>query len=892
MTMFDLERAIREWKSSMRAKQALQDGDLAELESYVRDKVEALTARGLGEEEAFRRVREDFSRAEGLDGDYYRARSSDPGKRPPWQAPRFMPPLAWNYLKIAGRKLWRQKGYSAIAIGSLALAMAVALLTVVWAHYELSYDRFHKNYASTFRFLYHWQRLETEMATPFAPNALYFAVKQDFPEVQAATRLLNYRDNQTRLESPRAINYKCAIAFVDPGYLEMFDFPLAQGDRRTALAEPNSVLLTESTAKKFFGADNPVGQTLLVRDDKTPLTVRGVLKDIPETSHIDFDLMMPITDYRLWDPNGLKPDDWVNIGVVIYVQLKPGADAGVLAQKTGRLIRERNPKETATISLQRLQDIHLHSEGVVAPMSSRQRPPITLVQIKIFSLVALAVLMMGMVNYVNLATARSLKRTKEIGLRKVTGARRADIVRQFLGEAVLCSFAALGLAILLGAGLGLPLLRRLSGLDLDLGLLPAGRLLLESAGLALVSGLAAGLYPALFVSSFSPQKALKEGASAARPALIRVRRALVGIQIVCSATLIMVISVLALQIRYIDRKDLGFERDSLLVLNTPLGRDRLPALKAELLAHPAIRGVATGFLPLMGAGGHLIQGPELWWEGKAPDAQVLMDWHFVDEDYLRTYGLELVAGRFFSKDFPADKGNFVLNESAVKAMGLADPVGKSFRGRGGRTGQIIGVVKDFYVGTLKAELRPMYFAYASGYLGTTVRFDPNNVPAAVGHIADVMRKFEPERPLEYTFLDESLRRMYRSERLSARILAVFGAVSILISCLGLVGLMSLLAEQRSKEIGVRKVLGASVARIVGLMSADFAALVGLAVVLAAPAGYLISARWLSDFAYRIPLGWWIFAGSGTLVVLLAFAAMSLRTLRAARANPVESLRYE
>ncbi|MCJ7487922.1 MAG: ABC transporter permease [Candidatus Aminicenantes bacterium] len=887
--MFDLEQAIREWKSAMRKKQALQDGDLAELESYVRDKIETLAARGLSEEDAFRKVQEDFSRADELDGDYFKARARVPEKRPSWQAPRFMPPLIWNYLKLAGRRIRRQKGYSAIAIGSLALAMAVSLLTVVWAHYELSYDRFHKNAPSLYRLVssvkgFGW-------TTPYVPNALYFALKQDFPEVQAVSRLFRFRDNATRFESPNAVDYRCAVAFVDPVFLEMFDFPLIHGDPRAALDEPKSVLLTETAARRFFGGGDPAGQSLLALDSKVPLTVRGVLKEIPETSHLDFDLMMPISDYALWDPEALKPDDWRHSGMVLYVQLKPGTDGAALAEKATLLINERDSQQTVTLTLQRLQDIHLRSANVRPSFSGRQRPEVTRGQINVFLLVALAVLAMGMVNYVNLATARSLKRSKEIGLRKVTGASRADIVRQFLGESVLCSFAALGLAVLLGGCLGLPLLRRLSGLDLDLTLLPVGRLLFEFIGLALVSGLAAGLYPALFVSSFSPQKALKEGSSAARPSLLRLRRALVCVQIVCSATLIMVISVLVLQIRYIDGKDLGFKRDSILVLNTTIDQNRLTAFKAELLSHPAIRGVATGFLPLMGTAGHMIQGPELWWEGKSPDAQVFMDWHFVDEDYLRTYGLELVAGRFFSKDFPADKDNVVLNVSAVKAMGLADPVGKSFRGRG-RSGQIIGVIKDFHVGTLKAEIRPMYFCYASGYFGTSVRFDPQNLAAAVGYIADVMKKFEPERPLEYTFLDEFLSRMYRSERLSARILTVFGAVSVLISCLGLFGLISLLAEQRTKEIGVRKVLGASVARIIGMMSADFTALVGAAVVAAAPAGYLISARWLGDFAYRIRLGWWIFAGSGLLVILLALAAMSLRTLRAARANPVESLRYE
>ena len=887
--MFDLEHAIREWKKSMRKKRAVQDGDLVELESYLRDKVEALVGRGMNAEEAFKKAEEGFLRADGLDADYHKARSSAPGRRPPWQAPRLMPPLPWNYLKIAGRKLSRQKGYTAIAIGSLALAMAVGLLILVWAHYELSYDRFHQDAASTYRVLC---QVKDWGLTPWTPNALYFAVKEDFPEVWAATRVVKYRTEQTRIESPAYIDYRAWYAFVDPAFLTMFDFPLVKGDPRTILDSPKSVILTETAAKKFFGADDPVGKTLLARDAKIPLSVLGVLKDIPETSHLDFDLLMPITDWPLWESGAPKPDDWDSSGPNLYIQVASRADISALEKRLTRLVNEHIPQDVPKISLQRLTDIHLRSEGIMgSSYMGRSRTPVSRGQVRTFIVVALVVLLMGIVNYVNLATARSLKRLKEIGVRKVTGARKGDIVRQFLGESVVSSFIALGAAAILGASLGLPLLRRLSGLEFDLSLLPLGRILLESVGLTLAIGLAAGLYPALFVSSFPPHRILKETLVASRPALIHFRRALVAVQIVCSAVLISVICVLVLQIRYIDRKDLGFKRASILTIDTPIDRDRLGAFKSELLAHPSIRGVATGFRPLVGPRGHFIQGKDLWWEGKSPETLVFMDWHFVDEDYLQTYGLELVAGRFFSRDFPADKSNFVLNESAVKAMGLDDPIGRRFRARTGE-GQIIGVIKDFHANTLKAKIMPMYFVYASGAFGVTVQFDPKNAAAAVAHIAAVARKFSPERPLEYAFLDDSLRRMYRSERLSAQLLSVFGAVSILISCLGLVGLISLLAEQRTKEIGVRKVLGASVSRIIGLMSGDFAVLVGLAVLLATPIGYFLSARWLGVFAYRIPLSWWIFAGSGLLVILLTFAAMSLRILRAARANPVESLRYE
>jgi len=892
--MFDLEQAIAAWKKSMQKKRAVQDGDLSELEAYVRDKVEELAGQGLSEEEAFTKVEEEFHRADDLDGDYFNARSSRPRKRPPWQAPRFVPALLWNYLKIAGRMFRRQKSHSTIAVGSLALAMAVGLVILTWVRYEFNYDHFHGNAASIYRVVFRLKRLGG--STVFTPSALASAIKENFPEVQAVSRITKSSPG-IRLESPNIIDYKSSIVFVEPAFLTIFDFPLVKGDPRTALDMPKSIVLTESAAKRFFGAENPVGKILLAEDSRIPLAVRGVLKDIPETSHLDIDLMMSISDYSLSGPEILKPDNWTGVEPALYVQLTAGTDIVALEGKLSRLFNEHVPGEEAQLSLQRLTDIHLRSAGISgSAYLARPRIPVSLGQIRMFLLVAFIVLVMGMVNYVNLATARSLKRTREIGVRKVVGARKSDIVRQFLGESILCSFIALCAAAILAAGFGLPLLRRLSGLAFDLSSLPLPRLFLESAGLALFVGLAAGLYPAVFVSKFAPQKALKEACSSGRPALLRFRRALVAVQIVCSAVLISVISVLVLQIRFIDRKDLGFKRDSLLTIEPPIDRNRFAAFKTELLAHPAIRGVTTGFQPLIGSRGHYIHGQDLWWEGKSPNALVLMDFHFVGEDYLKTYGLELVAGRFFSKNFPSDNTNFVLNESAVKAMGLADPVGKRFRALGlGRRlteGQIIGVVKDFHAATLKARIRPMYFVYTEGFRAVTVQFDPKNVAAAIAHIEGVVKKFAPERPLEYEFLDDSLRSIYRDERLTARILSVFGFASILISCLGLFGLMSLLAEQRTKEIGVRKVLGASIVRIVGFMSADFAALVALAVTAAIPVGYFLSARWIGEFAYRIRLSWWIFAGSGLLVILLAMAAMGLRILKAARANPVESLRYE
>ena len=890
--MFDLEKAVGGWKKSMGGSQSIQDGDLAELEAYLRDKVEDLVGRGMSEEEAFHQAETEFSRADRLDGDYSRAHALRSVGRLPWQARRIAPALSWTYLIIALRKIRRQKEYAVLTIGSLALALAVGLLTIGWVQYETSYDGFHKNAPTIHRFLYQWTRGSniTETTTS-VPYALPFIIKETFPEVVAASRVMKIRPG-TRLESPKLIDYRASVAFVDPDFLTMFDFPLVKGDPRTAFVNSKSVLLTESAAGKFFGADEPVGKILLSQESKVPLMVTGVLKNIPETSHLDFDLLMGMSDLSLWYEDNLKPDDWLRLHTDLYVQLAPGTNIAALENNVTRLANDRNPKAGPRLLLQPLREIHLRSDRLRSFLSDRRRDTVTMLHIRIFLFVALAVLFMGCINYVNLATARALKRAKEIAVRKVNGAGKADLIKQFLGESVLFAFVALAVAFFLAALIGLPILRRLTGLSFDLALLDKGRLLLAFLGLTLLTGLLSGLYPAFFVSSLPSVNALKECFKHRRLTSIYFRRLLVAVQIVCSATLISVIAVLVLQLRYMDRKDLGFKRDSLLVIRNDVGLDRIASLKSDLLSHSTVRGVATGFLPTMGEAGHLIQNQEnLSWEGKSPEAQIQMDWQFVDEDYLKTYGLELVQGRFFSKDILSDKKNYVLNETAVRAMGIKDPVGKLF-GVNGRSGQIIGVIKDFHVGTLKAEIRPMYFSYASGYFSLVVQIDIRNTAAAIGHIAAIMKKYDPDRPLEYSFLDEILRRMYNGERRNARLISIFGIISVVISCLGLFGLISFMAEQRTKEIGVRKVLGASVIRIIRMMSTEFALLVIIAVVVAVPLGYAIASRWLAEFAYRINLSWWIFAGAGLIVFALTLATMGLRTVQAARANPVNSLRYE
>jgi putative ABC transport system permease protein len=404
------------------------------------------------------------------------------------------------------------------------------------------------------------------------------------------------------------------------------------------------------------------------------------------------------------------------------------------------------------------------------------------------------------------------------------------------------------------------------------------------------TGFVSGIYPALFISRFAPVQAMKETGKARGRSFINFRRVLVIAQVVCSVGLVIATAVFSLQLRYLRTKDLGYDRRNVLVTGFAGEWEQLGSFKEELLRFPGIKSVTYGISPTMGNQGHSFGSGDYDWEGKSGEARVNFDFVFVDEDYLKIYNSAMIQGRFFSKEFASDKDNYVLNESAIRAMGLKDPVGKSFRMGKGK-GQIIGVVKDFHTSTLRAAIKPTLFRL-SLFGQASIRFDPNQTPGVIRHLETVWKKFVPEQPLAYTFLEDKLDQLYEGDRSVSRIVSLFGLLSLIIAGLGLFGLVAFTAEQKTKEIGIRKVLGATVADIVRFMSKEFSILVGAAIVLAFPLGYYVGARWLGGFAYRIPLSWWIFAGSGAVVFTVTFLAMSWQAVKAATANPVQSLRSE
>ncbi len=786
-----------------------------------------------------------------------------------------------SYLKTFLRNLFRDKLHSAISIGGLALAMAVAVLTMTWAQYEFSYDRFHRKGRDIYRFV--TESKNTKFY--YLPLPLGPALENTFPEVLHAVRIM---DEIPRIESPKVVNFDSVVSLVDSSFLTMFDFPLVKGDPRTALSDPSSVILTESSARLFFEDEDPIGQTLLVRKTKIPMKVTGVMKDVPKTSHLRFDIIVPIQILDLWYSDSIPKgyfNDWSIQLFSTYVQLIPGTDIQEIENKIASLVKEKNPQAAYTLSLQPLFRIHLYSGDF-----SHAKPP-DINQIRIFLLISLVVLLMAVINYVNLATARSLKRAREIGIRKVNGAVRSQVILQFLSESILLAFIALAGAIVLVL-LTLPSFQAFAGRELDQSLVPKIPLVLSLLVLTLFTGFTSGLYPAFFVSSFSPVKALKERYSSSRRSFVNLRRILVAVQIFSSAALIVITGVFILQLRYIAHKDLGYDPRNIVIV--PLYNydddQHSFAVKNDLLRHTSILSVADGLTPSMSSLVHRVSGDRITWEGKSPDANIPMDHLFVDADYAKTYGLTIKSGRFFSKEFAADRQNFVVNESAVSAMGLKDPIGKTM-GFGRIKGQIIGVVKDFNMRTLRAKIIPAVLTN-SPFSVLSIRVDPTRTSEAIRHIEATWKTFYPERPINYSFLEDILSRMYDDDRKAVRIVIIFGGLSLALSCLGLFGLISFLAEQKTKEIGIRKVLGASLPSIVRFMSKEFSSLIFVAVVFSWPVSFVIAKSWLSGFAYRIRLDWWIFAASGLLVFAFTWLTMSWRAIQAAVANPVDSIRYE
>ena len=792
-----------------------------------------------------------------------------------------------NYLTIALRHLRKHKGYALINVLGLSLGLACCLLMLLYVQDERSYDRYHEQvdqiYRVTMAITAHGKR--THLASTPAP--LGPAVVTDYPEVAKAARLFPLHQ-KTLLRHGDKRFYEEHIIVADASLLDLFTFPLVRGDARTALDDPNAILISERVAEKYFGQANPLGKTLTFREE-TDYRVAGVLKNIPANSHFVFDVVLPLsqeTITRFQYENFLH--EWWDSSAYTYLLLHADASPTTVQEKLPAVIDKhvgdqfREAGMETELFLQPLSDIYLHSHlgGELGPNSH-------VAYIYIFTAIALLIILISIINFVNLSTARSLVRAKEVGVRKAVGAQKRQLVYQFISESTLLAFLALGVAVALIV-LVLPSFNGLTQKTLTLhGHLP------YLAGIPLLAvglGVLAGGYPAIVLSSFDPLTALK-GASMRRSKGGFSRQALVVFQFSISIILIVALLVVHHQKDYLQNKALGFNKEEVIVikLNDLRLRWESETLKSALLDLPAISQVT--FSQTIPGVSSVKQG----YGANGIDGLVLMNTLLIDHDFLETYDINLLTGRGFSAERPTDRSAaFVINEAAAGHLGWTSPLGEELKwGVTQKTGTVIGVLQDFHFQSLHHQIDPLVLHIEPNwYRYISVRTTTEELAQTLAQMEAVWHRFSPAFPFDYFFLDERIGQLYGKEAQLETIAASFSGLAILITCLGLFGLAAFTAEQRTKEIGVRKVLGASSTSILILLCKNVAKLVVLAFVVATPIAYLAMNRWLEDFAYRTAISWptFLIAGLAALVIMLLTA--SYQSMKAALADPVRSLRYE
>jgi ABC-type antimicrobial peptide transport system permease subunit len=780
-----------------------------------------------------------------------------------------------NYFKIVFRNIQRHPGYSFINIGGLAVCMACGLLILLWVQDELRFDDFHANSERLFRVVQEAEHSGRKVDLCRTPPNLQPVLKTDYPEIEAATRCFSSRIEFT-YEMRR---FEESVYLVDQDFLTMFSFPLIEGDPATALDEPNKVVMTQKTANKLFGDESPIGK-IIQSGRGQDYQVSGVMADVPENSHLQFAYLISIEVFgefseRMWSIS--------NNPCFTYVMLSEHASVEAMDEKIAGVITEHAPQTKTRLYLQPFRKIHLYSD-FTGDLPGHGN----ITYVMIFSIVAVFVIFIACINFMNLTTARSANRAREVGLRKVVGAERINLIRQFFGETLVLTFLALLGAVTL-AQLLLPHFNTLAGKTLTLHLQNLV-LIIGMVVIAFVTGIISGSYPALFLSSFQPALVLKSGGLSGLKGA-GFRRTLVIIQFALSVILIIGTLTVYNQLQYIRNMKLGFDKENLVYFQMASAlRDNYDAMKQELLNDPRILNVSFGSHILTDVT-HVMGN--ISWEGKDPNIDVPMNCLLVDSDYVRTMNMEIIAGRDFSHEFTTDEDRaFILNEEAIRATGLEDPVGTKVS-YGRIDGQIVGVVKDFHFKPLRKELEPMILMNSRQEMYYLfVRIGPGDVPGAIEAMRHIWGQYVPETAFEYSFLDESIDAMYREEERVGTLFNTFAILAIVISCLGLFGLASFMAERRTKEIGIRKVLGASFGSVVLNLTKEFTKWVLIANVIAWPVAYFLMNRWLANFAYRIDLGIGIFALSGLVALVIAWSTVSYQSAKAALNNPVEALKNE
>ncbi|MDH4218919.1 MAG: ABC transporter permease [Candidatus Aminicenantes bacterium] len=795
-----------------------------------------------------------------------------------------------NYFKVTLRNIKEQKGYSLINIASLAIGLSCSIMILLFVKYEFSYDKYHENALHIYRVLREHQGDTTWSNSSEHPLAA--SLKEDFPEVIKSTRVKK-NDEVGVVEYGAKRFYEEGIFFADQDFLEIFSFPLNSGEMSTALKEPFSALLTQEMTEKYFGNEDPIGKIIQIKEwysvKKYDYKIRGVLKNIPKNSHFTFDFLLSYnTMYSLKRGGKDSVETWSYYEPKTYVKLNPHTEPKGLEGKFPAFLKKYKGEdsESEKMHLQPLTDIHLGGN-----MRFELETNSDMRLIYMFSAIAFFILIIACLNYINLSVARSAKRAVEVGMRKVAGANKSQLVRQFLGESLIFSILAL-LISLLAVDLVLPVFSSMIERDLTLNLFHNLDLLLIFLSITIFAGLLSGSYPAFLVSSFQPIQIIKGTLIIGTKSSAVFRNSLVVVQFVVSIILLVCTFVIHNQLNYIRNRDLGFDKEQIVTFYTMdmnLKRNPEP-FKKELLKNPDILGITASLdLPTT-----IRRSSTVEWDSQGERRTSEMNFTFVDYDFFNVYDIKIEKGRNFSAEFPIDKKQaVVLNETAARNLGWDDPVGRRLFVQG-QEWTIIGVTKDFNFQSLHWRIDPLVFVFyeSRGMDYFSVKVNPSNIPRALAFIEEKWKTFSPEFPFQPGFLDERIDKIYKAEQRLGESFTIFTFLALSIACLGLFGLASFLLEQKRKEISIRKILGADFQNIIVLLAKEYMKCLALAAVIAWPIGYFVMSRWLQNFVYKTGIGIEIFILSGLLAFVFALCTVSYQSIKAAVANPVDSLRYE
>jgi len=800
-----------------------------------------------------------------------------------------------NYLKIAVRNIAKHKGFYFINVTGLAIGIACSILILFFVSHELSYDRFHEKADRIYRLAVRASIGDTRINQTYSSAITFQKLLEDFPEIETGVKFLNTGRQPVFIGDETF--YEPNVFAVDSVFFDVFTFPLIHGVKETALTKPNTVVLTRETAVKYFGTTDVVGNSILFEsndgDGLEGYEITGVSEDVPEASHFHYNILISSTSF----PDYINSQGWTNNNFISYIALKEGASKALLEEKLVEFTRKYMGGEQFDewvaqgnfweYYLQPITEIHLTSD-----LNGEFEANGNKAYVYIFSVVSVIILLVACINFMNLSTAKSSQRAKEVGIRKVVGSGRKRLIFQFLSESILLSFISLFVGLILVHAL-LPTYSNLLGKTVEIHYFDSLLIIPSLFALALFVGLVSGSYPAFFLSSMKPVVVLKSMSSDQRGGVV-FRNVLVVLQFAISVFLLVGTFVVYKQLQFLQDTKLGFDKEQVLVINNPgsLG-ETIHTLKETIKQHNTVLDVS---------GANTLPGKSfsnIGFGAEGVEENFTLNLCISDYDYLNTLNIDLKEGRFFSREFGSDSSATVLNEATVALLDWEDPIGKTINNWSGTRGEftVIGVVEDYHYESLHSEIRPMALMLNGGYYTRnerfiSVRFETEDLQETIRYIEDTWETFAPQMPFEYSFLDVEYDNLYVNETQIRRLLSVFSFLAIFIACLGLFGLASFIVDQRTREIGIRKVFGASISSIVTTLNKSFVKLILVANIVAWPLAWYAMNRWLENFAYRIDLAWWMFLLAAALALVIALFVVSFQTVKAAVMNPVQSLQYE